>query len=212
MARIRLCRVPTPRADTDARGSAMTIAALVAQYGYLAVFVGALLEGETVLLLAGAAAQRGLLSYPVVVLIAFFAGTLGDQILFAIGRRYGTALLRRYPGFEARAARIRELIRRHQNALVVGVRFMYGLRLIGPVAIGMSEVSARRFLVFNLIGAAIWAPLVVGVGFLFGEALDRVLAGLGRFEALALGVVALIVIGVALGRRRRRSGGSGGGA
>ena len=182
----------------------MTLHELVAQYGYATVFVGSLLEGETVLLIAGAAAQRGYLSYPLVCTIAFLGGTLGDQVLFAIGRRWGAGLLRRYPRFEERSVRTQALIQRHQDALVIGVRFMYGLRLIGPVAIGMSAVSARRFLVLNLIGAAIWAALVVGIGYLFGHALDRLLAGLARFEALGLAVAAAAVIAVLLVRRRRK--------
>ncbi len=182
----------------------MTLPELVNQYGYATVFLGSLLEGETVLLLAGAAAQRGYLSYPLVCAIAFLGGTLGDQVLFAIGRRWGTGLLRRYPRFQERAARTQALIRRHQNVLVIGVRFMYGLRLIGPVAIGMSAVSARRFLVLNLIGAAIWAPLVVGIGYLFGHALDGLLAGLERFEALGPVVGVAAVIAVLLVRRARK--------
>lgn len=186
----------------------MTLVDVVADYGYLAVFAGSLLEGETILLLAGAACQQGLLSFPVVVALAFVAGTLGDQILFAVGRRYGVALLRRYPRFEARAAKAQGLIRRHQNALIVGVRFMYGLRLIGPVAIGMSAVPAQRFLWLNLLGAAVWAPLVVGVGYLFGHTLDWLFKGIERFEMLGLGALAAgacALLLVRAGRRRRAS-------
>ena len=178
----------------------MTLADLVTHYGYLAVFGGSLLEGETILLLAGAAAQKGYLSFAMVVAIAFVAGTLGDQILFALGRRHGATLLRRYPRLALRAAPVRRLIRRHQNGLIVGVRFMYGLRLIGPLAIGMSEVSARRFVLLNLLGAAIWAPLVVSAGYLFSHALDRLFAGIERFEWVAIGVLAIGLGAIALWR------------
>lgn len=171
----------------------MSLADLVTQYGYGAVFVGSLLEGETVLLLAGAAAHKGYLSFAVVVGLAFCGGTLGDQILFAIGRRYGVTLLQRYPRLAARAAPVKGLIRRHQNGLIVGVRFMYGLRLIGPLVIGMSEVPARRFMLLNLLGAAIWAPLVVGTGYGFGHALGVLSEGIERFESIALGMLVAAV-------------------
>ena len=82
----------------------------------------------------------------------------------------------------------------HQTALIVGVRFMYGLRLIGPVVIGMSDVSALRFAVLNMIGAAVWAPLVVGAGYLFGHAASRLASDLAGYEAVAL----LLVVSVAL--------------
>lgn len=181
----------------------MTLADLVTQYGYGAVFVGSLLEGETILLLAGAAAHKGYLSVAAVVALAFCGGTLGDQILFAVGRRHGTALLARYPRLATRAESVKALIERNQNWLIVGVRFMYGLRLIGPLVIGMSAVSARRFVLLNLLGAAIWAPLVVGAGYLFGHALGWLMDRIQNFQFIALGVFVIAACGVALWRRQR---------
>jgi membrane protein DedA with SNARE-associated domain len=186
---------------------AMSIEELVTQYGYMTVFVGSLLEGETVLLLAGLAVHEGLLSFPLVVALAFVGGTLGDQLLFRLGRRYGIRLLRRSPSLAARIDRLDSLIERHQTPLIIGVRFMYGLRLVGPYVIGASKVSASRFALLNLIGAAIWAPLIVSLGYLFGQTLRWLIDDLGHYEALALlGVGALFGlawIGRAWDRRRR---------
>ena len=168
---------------------------LLSQYGYIALFGGCLLEGETLLLLAGLAARGGLLSFPVVVLVAFVGGALGDQIGFFIGRRYGDRVMELMPKLEARAARVRGLIDRHAGIWIVGVRFMYGLRLVGPVVIGMSDVPVRRFLAFNLLGAAIWAVAVAGAGYLFGHALDWLLTDIERLEKLLLiGLVVGVVV------------------
>lgn len=186
----------------------MDYAELLAQHGYLAVFLGSLLEGETILLLAGAAAQQGYLSAALVTLLAFVGGTLGDQVLFQVGRRYGTRVIARYPRVAERARPVHRLIERHQNALIVGVRFLYGMRLVGPFAIGMSNVSGLRFALLNLLGAAIWAPLVVGAGALFGGTLAWLVDDLGRVEAIALIAVVALAVGVVL-QRRRRSGASG---
>jgi membrane protein DedA with SNARE-associated domain len=172
----------------------MALADLLSQYGYLALFAGCLLEGETLLLLAGLAAHGGYLSYPVVVLVAFVGGTLGDQIGFFVGRRYGDALLLRWTHLEVPAARVRRLIERHSAGLIVGVRFMYGLRLIGPVVIGMSDVSARRFVAYNMIGAAIWAVGVSGAGYLFGHAIEWFLADLEFLEKFALACALAVVV------------------
>jgi membrane protein DedA with SNARE-associated domain len=178
----------------------MTSAEFLSQYGYAALAVGCFLEGETLLLLAGVAAHGGLLSLPLVLAVAFVCGTLGDQFYFLIGRRYGEKLLGRWPRYEAPAARVHRLIERHADALIVGVRFMYGLRLIGPVVIGMSEVPAMRFVFFNVIGAALWALAVAGAGYFFGHAIEWLLADLEAFEKVAL--VCVIVVVVALLVRR----------
>jgi membrane protein DedA with SNARE-associated domain len=60
----------------------MAVESLIEEYGYIAVFVGAFLEGETVLVLAGFAAHRGHLDLPRVITMAMFAGWLGDQLYF----------------------------------------------------------------------------------------------------------------------------------
>ena len=172
----------------------MSLSGLLADYGYLAVFIGCLLEGETILLLAGFAAQQGILSMPIVIGLAFVGGTLGDQIFFFIGDRYGEALLRRLPSFTNAALRVNRLLMRHHTWLIVGVRFMYGLRIAGPVVIGMSDVPRLRFLAFNMLGAAIWAVLIPTLGYLFGRSLQWLIADLARYEEA--GVV--LIIGIAV--------------
>ena len=172
----------------------MSLPGLLADYGYLAVFIGCLLEGETILVLAGFAAQQGLLSLPIVFGLAFVGGTLGDQIFFFLGRRYGESLLQRLPRIAGAAKRVNRLLLRYDAWLIIGVRFMYGLRIAGPIVIGMSEVPAMRFLAFNLLGAAIWAVLVTGVGFGFGQSLQWLMAELVYFEEAGV----LLIVGVAV--------------
>ena len=186
----------------------MSLTDLLSQYGYFALFAGCLLEGETLLLLAGLAAHGGYLSLPVVIAVAFAGGTLGDQAGFFIGRRYGESLLERWPSLSAPAARVRRLIDRHSALLIIGVRFMYGLRLVGPVVIGMSSVPVWRFVVFNLIGAAIWAVAVSGAGYFFGNTIEWLILDLGRLEKAAL-VCAVVVVAALLilhGRRSKNAG------
>lgn len=71
---------------------------LIEAYGYLAIFVGAFLEGETIIAMGGFAAQRGYLDLPKVVVVGLFGGFLGDQLYFFLGRRHGSDLLARFPG------------------------------------------------------------------------------------------------------------------
>ncbi|MBS0454897.1 MAG: DedA family protein [Proteobacteria bacterium] len=179
----------------------MSLHRFLVEYGYLAVLGGSLLEGETVLVLAGFAAHQGHLSLPLVIVIAFFGGMIGDQIFFFVGWRYGAALLRRMPFLATRAERVNRALVRHQAWLIIGVRFMYGLRIVGPIVIGMSDVRARHFLRFNMIGAAIWAVLVAGAGYLFGHTLKWFIADLERYEGVALLLIIAIAGCVALAHR-----------
>src|SRR5712691_6915180 len=128
----------------------MDIASLIQTYGYGIVLVGTLLEGETVLALAGFAAHRGYLQLPFVIVTATVGGFLGDQGYFLLGRRFGNRLSRRYAMLEPGAARVRQLLDRHDLLVILSLCFLYGLRTVGPMAIGMSTVPWQRFLVLNL--------------------------------------------------------------
>lgn len=181
----------------------MTLQHLLEHYGYLAVFVGTLFEGETVLVMAGFAANRGHLELPWVIAMAFAGSVLGDQIYFFLGRYRGRRILARFPRWQPRAARVDALLRRFQAPLIVVLRFLYGLRTVGPIAIGMSQVATLRFILFDLLGALIWAPLVASAGYLFGSALELLLADVRRYEGAALLGFALLGAAVWLGYRLR---------
>ena len=183
----------------------MTLAALIQTYGYAAVLLGAFLEGETILVMAGFAAEQGYLSLPWVTGVAAVGGFLGDQLFFYLGRYYGPRVLRRFPRMKPRAARALALLKRHNLPLIFAIRFMYGLRLVGPLAIGMSRVGRVRFLVADLISALIWAALVAGAGYLFGQALELVFVRLRRYEEAILILIGVIgaVVWILHHRRQR---------
>jgi membrane protein DedA with SNARE-associated domain len=159
---------------------------LIADYGYVALFVGALLEGESLLILAGFAAHQGYLQLSWVIGIALVGGFLGDQIYFWLGRRHGAWVLSHFPRLAPVFERTYKLIERYHEVLIVGIRFLYGLRTIGPMAFGMSSVLAWRFMLFNLLGALIWAVAIGGAGYLFGQVLELWLNDLKRVEEVLL--------------------------
>ena len=100
-------------------------------------------------------------------MVGTFGGFVGDQFFFMLGRARGVSF--GLPAIQAQSARVQRLVDRYLTWLIVGVRFMYGLRVAGPVLLGMSEVSygASRF---NALGALLWAALIGGAGYAFGEA------------------------------------------
>jgi membrane protein DedA with SNARE-associated domain len=184
------------------------IAELVRQYGYYAVAAGTFLEGETVLVAAGFAAHRGWLDLPWVVAIAFAASAAGDQLCFLLGRRYGARLMRRFPSLQEKIPLVERLMGKYPRFLIVGMRFMYGLRLAGPFVMGASRIPATRFVTLNLLGAASWATLIATIGWYFGAALESVSGTIKHFEESVL--LAILAAGAAwwavrrLMRRKRK--------
>ena len=184
------------------------LAALVATYGYWALALGSLIEGESLLLLAGFAASRHHLSLPWVIAIAAAAGFVGDQISFWLGRYRGAALLARFPSVARQVPRVYRLVERWDAAAAFGVRFVYGLRLAGPAILGTSRIAAARFAAFNALGAVVWAALFATLGWLCGAAFEALLGDLHRIEVALFAVLACAGAAAAVLRwRRRRSAG-----
>lgn len=185
----------------------MDISLLISRYGLWAVLVGSLLEGETLLVLAGFGAHRGYLDFLAVVAVAWFGAVLGDQFWFWLGRRHGKDVLSRWPRRAEAIRRALGLIERHPGKVIIAMRFAWGLRTALPIAIGMSGVPRLRFLLLNMLSAALWAPVIAGAGWLFGEVLARHLGDIQRIEHWAILALALIVAllhGLQRWRQRRK--------
>ncbi len=164
---------------------------------YLAILAWTFLEGETVVLITGALIAGGnvTLSVWLLTLTALLGSFGGDQTWFYIGRRYGTPLLRRWPGMADKIEWAFRLLRRHETLFILSFRFIYGLRNISPFVIGMSGVSRAKFIALNLIAATLWANTFAWGGYFLGKALE---AWMGESSMAVLGVFILLAGGGAL--------------
>ncbi len=184
-----------------------TLQHLVDSYGYVVVLIGTFLEGETILMLGGLAARLGYLKLQWVIVAAFAGSMAGDQLYFYLGRRHGKALLARHPAWESRVTKIHNLMERFETPLLLGFRFLYGLRSLTPFVIGMSRIKLWKFVVLNILGAAIWATCVGSLGYALGHSADRLLGDIKRYELeamIAVVVVGAVVWSVYLVRQRMR--------
>jgi membrane protein DedA with SNARE-associated domain len=186
----------------------MTTADLIHSYGYIGVLIGTFLEGETTLILAAFAAHQGYLELPYVMLAASVGSLCGDQSFFWLGRKRREKTLEKHPSLRARVARAHALTERHRTLLMFTFRFMYGLRTVIPFAFGMSRVPFAEFLSLSTTSSVVWAILVGGVGFLFGNALEGIVGNIERYELVVLAAIAaigVIVWTIYLCRRKKKN-------
>jgi membrane protein DedA with SNARE-associated domain len=185
----------------------MDIPALIQQHGLAAVFVGALLEGETVLLLAGASAHLGLLDLRAVIATAAAGAFLGDNFFFLLGRHFGPRVADRLPWVAKAVPRMDRLLARWRWIAVVALRFMYGMRMAGPIVIGAGKMPVWEFMAANALGAILWSTLIALLGYAAGQAVVRMLGSVAGIEKvlLALAVVAIIAALLVRAVVRRRA-------
>ncbi|EAT5154984.1 DedA family protein [Salmonella enterica subsp. enterica serovar Enteritidis] len=186
-------------------GLRMDINTLITHYGYAALVIGSMAEGETVTLLGGVAAHQGLLKFPLVAAAVALGGMMGDQLLYLLGRCYGGKILRRFPRYHTKIRRAQKMIQRHPYLFVIGTRFMYGFRVVGPLLIGASRLPPKIFLPLNIIGALIWALLFTTLGYLGGEVIAPWLHDLDQHlrHGVWLILAIVLVVGVRWWLKRR---------
>lgn len=150
---------------------------LIQNYGdwiYLIAFFWAALEGETFVIFAGLAAQRGYLNIFELIVAVGLGSLMGDQICFWLGRCYGARILHRYPKLEAGVNQAIIWLERHAVGFILSYRFMYGVRNVSSIAIGMSHLTWQRFAFWNAVAAFVWAVAFSNIGYAFGDLIARV--------------------------------------
>lgn len=187
-------------------------AELLAHWGYFAIFVAVILGNigfpvpeETILALGGYMAQRGALRLDIVMTIGIVSAVTGDGIGYWLGRRYGRRAIERYGRWvhitPARLDQVRAFVARHGAWAVFCARFVAGLRfLAGPLA-GATGLRPLAFAAGNVLGACLFVPIVVGLGYLFGRTFgDDIERLVRRVEHVALGVALVLALVLVIAR------------
>jgi len=181
-----------------------TLQQLIADYGYVAVTLGCLLEGEASILLGVFAASRDILTVEGVVIAAVAGTIVGDNVCFHIGRRMGRPALARRPDWQERVVFVERLLERYGAVVIIGFRFLYGIRYITPFVLGSLDISPWRFLALEATGAILWALLVAVIGVYLADAVTTALAHIQNAEqALLIAVLLAGVLGYLIYRFRR---------
>lgn len=179
---------------------------LIEQYGLFGVFVVAFVEGEFGPLVGGSLAKLGKLGPVGVVMVAWAGAFLSTTILFFIGRwRRDGQIVHKITDKRAFALALK-WIDRHPRLFCFGYRFVYGMRLVGPITISLSHVPWRTFVLLNALNGIIWSIILTSVGWFVGPHVAHLIAEWFTPERFAIAsVVALIVLLGVIGHRGRRA-------
>jgi membrane protein DedA with SNARE-associated domain len=174
------------------------------EWFYLITVAWTFFEGETFVLLAGAACANGLLDPLWLGACAWLGSYLGDQCWFFLGRKCGPLLLRRFPDWRPGVNMVHRWLERWDTLFILTFRFIYGIRNFSSVAIGLSDFGIARFMILNFIAAGIWATIFVSAGYLFGHEIGQLMGPWAEWiEVGALGLFLAVVLTVLLVSRLR---------
>lgn len=178
------------------------------EYGYGALFLLTFLEtsaflglvapGETIIVLCGFYAYRGVLDPWLVGAVATAGAIAGDQTGYWIGRGFGAGLLQKYGRYvfldKRRLAATRRYYDRHGGKTVFFGRFMSILRSFGPVVAGSSRMGYGTFLGYSVASCIVWGAAFTLVGYFFGASWEVIeeYVGWGGAVAFVLGVLLVL--------------------
>jgi membrane protein DedA with SNARE-associated domain len=169
--------------------------------------MGIPVPGETMLISAAMyAGTSGKLSITHVIVAAIAGAIAGDNIGFWIGRNWGARwVMRHHSTLHLTRRRLKVgqyLFQRHGGKVVFFGRFVAILRALAALLAGINRMDWRRFLLFNALGAILWAGGYGILAYTFGEKLSTVLHDSGI--ALAIGGVAAMAAAFVVARRYER--------
>ena len=139
------------------------------EWGYLGVFLGSMIEGETIVMSLSAASYEGKFSFFLLVLLAFLGTLIADQFCFYVGKYIGYDFLKKYTSFNKKVSKILLFIEKYDIPFILSFRFIYGIRILTPFVIGASNVvSIKKFTLLNAIAAFLWSVLICSLGWMIG--------------------------------------------
>lgn len=192
-----------------------SLAPTLDRYGYAAILVlvglegvGIPLPGQLILIAGGIYAASGHLSLVLVLIAGLLAAVGGDNAGYAIGRYGGRELVLRFGPYvfltADRLAKTERFFARRGH-IVVGVgRFVDGLRQASGITAGLARMNWRRYLAYNALGSVVWVAVWVLAGYLAGNHIAGIYAGVERYGVYVLATCAAIACAVLAGLAIRR--------
>jgi len=166
------------------------------EYSYPILFIWSVMEGETGLIMAGILSHTGDMNLWLSILVAGAGGFTGDTIYFFIGRLNKKYVSKKLKNHRRKFALAHLLLKRYGWIIIFVQRYMYGMRTIIPIAIGMTRYSTTKFLIINLISAIIWAAITILLAWYFGEEILHILEKIKGYWYILLPLGLVVAGGV----------------
>lgn len=160
---------------------------------------GFFLPGDTLLFTTGLLVQADKIAIDInlLVFILFLAAVLGDSVGYAFGNKIGRKLYdkpnsRLFKKTHLEAAE--KFYEKYGGKTVILARFVPAIRTFAPIVAGASNMRYRMFLLYNVIGAFLWAVCITYLGYLLGEQFERMGLEIDHILLPLIGIILLISI------------------
>lgn len=157
------------------------------------LLVGFFLPGDSLLFTTGILASQGYLNIFLLCPILFLAAVFGDSVGYAFGHKVGRRLFNRKESLffhRENLLKAQAFYEKHGGKTIILARFMPVIRTFAPIVAGIGEMRYHTFLVYNIIGAFLWALGIPLLGYFLG----KVIPDIDRYLLPIIGLIILVSI------------------
>jgi membrane protein DedA with SNARE-associated domain len=161
-------------------------------WGYVLLFFGIMIEGDMVLLLFSFLASQDYFRIDAVCLITFVSMTIGNNIWYEIGKKYGHTIFDVYGKMlisPKRLEKVKNILGKSNFQYIFLTKFIYGLNHIVIMMAGHQRKDVKKLMKVDMIGTVPWLLIVSTIGYVFGYAFKT-----SRRLVREIGIAALVLL------------------
>jgi len=160
--------------DNPALGFWVVVIACSIIFAETGLLVGFFLPGDSLLFTAGLLTSTGKLpvNIGVLLILLIVCAFIGNQVGYVIGAKAGPAIFNKPDSRVFKREHVEHahaFFEKHGGKALVLARFVPIVRTFVPVIVGVARMNMRHFVIFNAIGAVLWAGGVTLLGFILGD-------------------------------------------
>jgi len=168
---------------------------LIRDWGYIILFLYSFGGGFLALVVAGILSFSGELNIFITILVAGVANFVGDQFLFTIARKNKAQAKQMMQKHRRKIAMAHLMMKKYGSWVIFLQKYIYGIKTLIPLAMGLTKYDYRKFLVINIFATALWAIFIGSAAYMMG---DLVYTYIEEFKSYGLAFVAVILVSVYL--------------
>jgi len=141
----------------------------ISTYGYIVLFLYSLGGGMVALIAAGILSFAGKMDLTLSIIVAAVANTIGDTLLFYVARFNKSSFMPYIKNHKRKLAYAGILAKRHGDKIIFIKKFIYGVKTLVPVALGLTKYPFYKFSIINSISSILWAVIIGFASFKAGD-------------------------------------------
>lgn len=163
---------------------------LIRDWGYIILFLYSFGGGFLALAVAGVLSFTGELNIYISLAVAVGANFIGDQFLFYMARSNKEFAKNILDSHKRKVAYVHILMRKYGSFIILVKKYIYGVKTLVPLAIGLTKYSPLKFMIFNALGAVLWGVVVAGLSYNFG---GFIIQSVEQYQNLGIAIAIVIV-------------------